>query len=165
MLRVFQVVHVGRQEAAGRRHRAPGVVGRRLRVLTLFDIYARESLAIEVDKGVAGEESPISFGVSLPEGAHPCVFVSNALDRWAYENGVKLDFSRPGKPIDNTYVESFNGRLREECLNVRWFLSLDDARNKIEAWRRFYNESRPHTVLGGKTPNEFALSAGLRPAS
>lgn len=92
-------------------------------------------------------------------------FVSNALDRWAYENGVTLDFSRPGKPIDNAYVESFNGRLREECLNAHWFLSLDDARDKIEAWRRFYNESRPHTALGGQTPNEFALSAGLRTAS
>jgi len=92
-------------------------------------------------------------------------FVSNALDRWAYENGVTLDFSRPGKPIDNAYVESFNGRFREECLNAHWFLSLDDARDKIEAWRRFYNDSRPHTALGGQTPNEFALSAGLRAAS
>ena len=76
-------------------------------------------------------------------------FISKALDRWAYENGVTLDFSRPGKPTDNAFVESFNGRLRDECLNTHWFLSLDDARAKIEAWRRDYNESRPHTSLGG----------------
>src|SRR6478609_7652577 len=75
-------------------------------------------------------------------------FVSKALDRWAYENGVTLDFSRPGKPTDNALVESFNGRLRDECLNADWFLSLADARSKIETWRRHYNESRPHTALG-----------------
>ena len=78
------------------------------------------------------------------------------LDRWAYEQGVTLDFSRPGKPTDNAYVESFNGRLRAECLNANWFLSLEDARVKIEAWRREYNESRPHGALGERTPNEFA---------
>ncbi|KQQ19572.1 transposase [Methylobacterium sp. Leaf122] len=91
-------------------------------------------------------------------------FVSKALDRWAYENGVTLDFSRPGKPADNALVESFNGRLRDECLNANWFLSLADARSKIEAWRRHYNESRPHTALGWRTPQEFALAAALQPA-
>lgn len=147
--------------------------GRRLRALTLLDIYTRESLAIEVDKGITGEDvADILRRIVARRGAPARIrldngpeFVSNALDRWAYENGVTLDFSRPGKPIDNAYVESFNGRLREECLNAHWFLSLDDARDKIEAWRRFYNESRPHTALGGQTPNEFALSAGLRTAS
>ena len=74
-------------------------------------------------------------------------FISNPLDRWAYENGVTLDFSRPGKPTDNAFVESFNGRLRDECLNTHGLLSLEDARAKIEAWRRDYNESRPHTSL------------------
>jgi putative transposase len=147
--------------------------GRRLRALTLLDIYTRESLAIEVDKGITGEDvADILRRIVARRGAPARIrldngpeFVSNALDRWAYENGVTLDFSRPGKPIDNAYVESFNGRFREECLNAHWFLSLDDARDKIEAWRRFYNESRPHTALGGQTPNEFALSAGLRAAS
>ncbi len=75
-------------------------------------------------------------------------FISKALDRWAYENGVTLDFSRPGKPTDNAFVEWFNGRLRDECLNTDWSLSLEDARAKSEAWRRDYNESRPHTSLG-----------------
>jgi putative transposase len=86
-------------------------------------------------------------------------FVAKALDRWAYENSFALDFSRPGKPTDNALVESFNGRLRDECLNANWFLSLADARGKIEAWRRQYNESRPHTALGWRTPQEFALAA------
>ena len=75
-------------------------------------------------------------------------FVSKALDRWAYENGVTLDFPRPGKPTDNALVESFNGRLRDECQNANWFLSLADAKSKIETWRRHDNESRPHTALG-----------------
>jgi len=79
-------------------------------------------------------------------------FISKALDRWAYENSVTLDFSRPGKPTDNAFVESFNGRLRGECPNAHWFLSIAYARAKIEAWRRDYNESRPHTSLGWMTP-------------
>ena len=86
-------------------------------------------------------------------------FISKALDRWAYENGVTLDFSGPGKPTDNAFVESFNGRLRDECLNAHWFLSLADARAKIKAWRRDYNESRPHTSLGWLTPAEYAAAA------
>ena len=89
---------------------------------------------------------------------------SKALDRWAYQNGVTLDFSRPGKPTDNAFVESFNGRLRDECLNPHWFLSLADARDKIEAWRRFYNESRPHTSLGWMTPSEYAAAAARQAA-
>ena len=95
---------------------------------------------------------------------HGPEFVSKALDRWAYENAVTLDFSRPGKPTDNAFVESFNGRLRDECLNTHWFLSLADARAKIEAWRRDYNESRPHTSLGWKTPNEYAAAAARKAA-
>ena len=91
-------------------------------------------------------------------------FVSKTLDRWAYQNGVTLDFSRPGKPTDNAFVESFNGRLRDECLNAHWFLSLADAKSKIEAWRRHYNESRPHTALGWLTPQEFALAAAQQAA-
>jgi putative transposase len=83
-------------------------------------------------------------------------FVSKAMDRWAYEHGVELDFSRPGRPIDNAKIESFNGRFREECLNAHWFLSLEDAQRKIEAWRAFYNEVRPHTALDWLTPSEFA---------
>jgi putative transposase len=83
-------------------------------------------------------------------------FISRSLDLWAYFNGVKLDFSRPGKPTDNAVIESFNGRLRDECLNQHWFLSLDEARAVTEAWREDYNRVRPHGTLGNRTPSEFA---------
>ena len=83
-------------------------------------------------------------------------FISKALDKWAYENGVEIDFSRPGKPTDNAKNESFNGRFREECLNAHWFLSLEDARRKIEVWREYYNDARPHSALQWMTPVEFA---------
>ncbi len=145
--------------------------GRRLRALTLLDVFTREALAIEVDQGITGEQvAGVLDAVIAARQAPQRIrvdngpeFVSNALDRWAYEHGVTLDFSRPGRPIDNAFVESFNGRLREECLNAHWFLSLADARDKIEAWRTFYNESRPHSALGDRTPREFAALAGLNP--
>ena len=83
-------------------------------------------------------------------------FISKDMDLWAYANDVTLDFSRPGKPTDNATVESFNGRLRQECLNENWFLSLADAREKIEAWRTFYNQVRPHSALEWSTPSDYA---------
>ena len=82
------------------------------------------------------------------------------MDKWAYERSIELDFSRPGKPTDNAKVESFNGRLRQECLNAHWFLSLEDARCKIDEWRQYYNEVRPHSALQWATPAEFACWAG-----
>ena len=138
--------------------------GRRFRALTVVDNFTRESLAIEVDQGIRGEQvvqvlQRLAYSRSLPERIY-CdngpEFISKVLDKWAYEKGVTLDFSRPGKPTDNAYIESFNGRFREECLNTHWFLSLADARDKIELWRRDYNESRPHMSLGYLTPVEFA---------
>jgi putative transposase len=81
-------------------------------------------------------------------------FISKALDRWAYENGVTLDFSRPGKPTDNPFIESFNGSFRDECLNTNWFLSIEDAKEKIAAFKHDYNSFRPHSALGGRTPNQ-----------
>ena len=89
-------------------------------------------------------------------------FAGKVMDRWAYENGVGLDFSRRGTPTDNAVVESFNGRLRQECLNEHWFLSLADARSKISEWRTFYNEDRRHTALAWKTPAEFARECGAQ---
>ena len=82
-------------------------------------------------------------------------FISRALDKWAFENGVTMDFSRPGKPMDNAMIESFNGTFRDECLNVNWFLSMEDAREKIERWRKDYNEFRPHSSHGDLTPQQF----------
>ena len=86
------------------------------------------------------------------------------MDRWAYERGVEIDFSRPGKPTDNAGVESFNGRLRQECLNAIWFLSLADARAKIEAWRMYYNETRPHSALEWATPAECVRRCRMQAA-
>ena len=85
-------------------------------------------------------------------------FTSKHLDQWAYLNGVELDFIRPGKPTENALIESFNGRLRQECLNENWFLSLNDAREKIESWRQDYNHDRPHRALKGLAPTQFARS-------
>jgi len=138
--------------------------GRRIRALTLVDNYKREALAIVVDSGIRGAHVVEAVErVATLRGPPALIrvdngpeFVSKALDRWAYERGVTLDFSRPGKPTDNAFVESFNGRLRDDCLDTHWFLSLDDAPAKIEAWRLDYNTSRPHSALGQMTPHEFA---------
>ncbi|MDX7954042.1 IS3 family transposase [Lichenihabitans sp. Uapishka_5] len=146
--------------------------GRRLRALTVVDACTREALVIEVDSGIKGEQVVEAVSrIAAVRGAPRSIrvdngpeFVSKALDRWAYENGVTLDFSRPGKPTDNAFIESFNGRLRDECLNAHWFLSLADARTKIEAWRRDYNESRPHTSLGWMTPSEYAAAVARKAA-
>jgi putative transposase len=83
-------------------------------------------------------------------------FFSKGMDSWAYHNGVQLDFIRPGKPVENAYIESFNGRLRDECLNTELFLTLDDAKCKLAEWKRDYNKIRPHTSLGDVPPSEFA---------
>jgi putative transposase len=89
-------------------------------------------------------------------------FTSRVVDAWAYERGIKLDFIQPGKPVQNAFVESFNARFRDECLNEHWFLSLSDARQRIEAWREDYNCVRPHSSLGGIPPEEFSRRlAGL----
>ncbi|CAR51441.1 putative insertion element IS407 [Burkholderia cenocepacia BC7] len=138
--------------------------GRRLRTLTIVDNYTRECLAIEVDGSLRGEHvvaaltrlaqhRPLPRYIKADNGSE---FISKTLDKWAYENGVEIDFSRPGKPTDNAKNESFNGRFREECLNAHWFLSLEDARRKIEVWREYYNEARPHSALQWMTPAEFA---------
>ena len=88
-------------------------------------------------------------------------FSGRALDEWAHRNGVKLDFIRPGKPVENAYIESFNGKLREECLNLHWFHTIEEAKEKIEAWRVDYNEHRPHSALNDQTPSEFAENFDL----
>lgn len=90
-------------------------------------------------------------------------FISRDLDLWAYTNGVTLDFSRPGEPTDNAYIEAFNGRFRAECLNTHWFLTLADAREKLEEWRRYYNEDRPHGAIGNK-PSITLMNPGDAPS-
>ncbi len=137
--------------------------GRRFRALMLVDNFSRECLAIEVGQHLRGRDvvntlnrvksvRGIPRSIRLDNGPE---FISKELDRWAYENGVILDYSRPGKPIDNALAESFNGSFRDECLNTNWFLSLEDAREKIEAWRQDYNEWRPHSSFDNLTPRQY----------
>ena len=137
--------------------------GRPIRMLTVVDQLSRQCPLIEVGLSFSGQKvaavlerlvmdtgSPVSITVD-----HGTEFTSIALEEWAYRRGIKLDFTRPGKPTDNGHIESFNGRLRDECLNVNQFLSLEDAAEKIESWRLDYNERRPHSSLGHLTPSEF----------
>ncbi len=138
--------------------------GRPFRVLTVVDQWSRQSPVLEVATAMSGRTVADTLDRVLGTGQRPrsitvdhgTEFTSRALEDWAYQRGVQLDFIRPGKPTENCFIESFNGRLRDECLNVHQFLSLDDARRKIEAWRRDYNQHRPHSSLGRLTPNEFA---------
>ncbi len=140
--------------------------GRRFRALTMMDVYSRECLNIYANSRITGDVvvdilDSISYHRGRPDRIrvdNGPEFVSKALDNYSYENNIKLEFSRPGKPVDNAFIESFNGSLRDECLNINWFLSIEDARNKLEAWRRDYNEFRPHSSLGNMTPNDFARS-------
>jgi putative transposase len=136
--------------------------GQRIRLLTLVDNFTRESLAIEVDTHLGGHRvaevlqrlaslRALPRTIRVDNGPE---FISKALDQWAYLNGVELDFSRPGKPTDNAFIEAFNGRLREECLNENWFLSLEDAREKVEAWKEEYNRQWPHSSLGNLSPKD-----------
>jgi putative transposase len=133
------------------------------RALTVIDEWSRESLAIEVDVWLTGEQVKRVLERVSAERGRPAIiqtdngpeFTSRVLDQWAFERGVKLQFIEPGKPIQNAFIESFNRRLREECLNEHVVVALDDARNKIERWRIEYNRERPHSSLGHRTPEEF----------
>ena len=138
--------------------------GRRFRALTVVDVYTRECLAIEVGQSLKGEDVVRALNrIGVRRGAPKWLFCDNgseftsqAMDLWAYGHGVRIDFSWPGKPTDNAHVESFNGTFRAECLDAHWFATLTEARQVVEAWRREYNESRPHRALGERTPDEFA---------
>jgi putative transposase len=137
--------------------------GIRFRALTVIDIYSREALAIEVGQHLRGYDVVQTLNRLVSQRGKPkYLFTDNGpefsgqmLDLWAYHYNVRIDFSRLGKPTDNAYIETFNGSLREECLNINWFESLNDAREIIEAWRKDYNESRPHMALGNLTPLEY----------
>ena len=147
--------------------------GRRFRALTVIDLFTRECLAIDVGHGLSGRDvvatlERLRFERGLPHRIYcdnGSEFVSAAMDLWAYTNGVLLDFSRRGKPTDNAAIESFNGRFREECLNVHWFASVDDARQKIDAFRWDYNENHPHRALKGLSPREYGQRAMVTVAS
>ena len=130
--------------------------GRRIKLLTIVDNFTRENLAIELGQGIRGDQVVrVLEGLSAERGLATTIrldngpeFTSKVLDKWAYENGVVLDFSRPGKPTDNGYIESFNGRFREECLNANWFLPLEDAKDKIEDAMRLVVSEAAHGTRG-----------------
>lgn len=142
--------------------------GRRLRLLTIVDLCTRECLGIVVGQSLKGDDVTEALERIKQDRGTPEViktdngseFAGRVMDRWAYHNGVEIDFSRPGKPTDNATVESFNGRLRQECLNANWFMSLVDAKRKIEEWRVFYNRVRPHSAIEWMTPEEYASNHG-----
>jgi putative transposase len=144
---------------------ADGLIGgRRLRCLTIVDDCTRECLAIEVDTSITGVRvAAVLERLADTRGLPQSITVDNgpefdgqALDKWAYRRSVHLSFIRPGKPNENAYIESFNGKFRDECLNEHWFISLAHARSVIEAWRIEYNTERPHSSLANLTPEEFA---------
>jgi putative transposase len=118
-----------------------------------FSFSGRDVVAA-LDRLIQHTGTPVSITVD-----HGSEFTSKALEEWAYRVGVKLDFTHPGKPTENGHIESFNGRLRDECLNVSQFLSLEDAKKQIDAWRDDYNRHRPHSSLGHLTPNEFVIQS------
>jgi putative transposase len=137
--------------------------GRAFRVLTVVDQWSRQSPLLEVASSISGRGVGVALDRALAGGTvprsitvdHGTEFMSRALEDWAFARGVQLDFIRPGKPVENAFIEAFNGRFRDECLNVHQFTSIEDARTKIEAWRIDYNARRPHSSLGHLTPNEF----------
>ena len=145
--------------------------GRWFRILTVVDQYTRECLCVHADRPQTGEKVAEQMrrltalrgkpeSITTDNGSE---FAGRAMELWACQTGVKLDFIRPGKPVENGYIESFNGRLRDECLNGEVFFSLADAQKKLEQWRNDYNLNRPHSALDDRTPGEFANVTGFRP--
>lgn len=139
--------------------------GRKFRVLTVIDKWHRQCVALQADYHLTGQsvvdamnrialERALPYAITVDHGTE---FTSKSLDEWCYLRGVKLDFIRPGKPTENAFIESFNGRLRDECLNVNEFDTLDETRKILQSWRDDYNHHRPHGSLGHLTPIEFAI--------
>ena len=146
------------------------VNGLRFRSLTLVDVLTKECPEIEVARSLPGHRvvhvlDRLAFTHGKPEAIildNGPEMISKVLDQWAYDNGVKLHFIEPGKPTRNGFIESFNGKFRDECLNAHWFFNLTDARTKISKWRYEYNNERPHSSLGNLTPNEFLTTLGQK---
>lgn len=139
--------------------------GSNIRVLTVIDEVTRECLALEVDSSLTGRRvSAVLNRVALFRGLPKEIltdngseFTSNVMNTWAYDHRLEHIFIDPGKPMQNGFIESFNGKFRAECLNQQWFHNLYEARDIIEAWRQEYNRERPHSSLGNLTPEEYAM--------
>lgn len=147
--------------------------GQTVRILNIVDDHTRESLAMEVDTSLASLRVVRALETAIRERGKPEAIIcdngpefrSRSRETWSEQRKVRLEFIEPGKPIQNAFAESFNGRMRDECLNANWFLNLADARRKILAWRQDYNFQRPHSALRYRTPSEYAaeLRANLNP--
>jgi putative transposase len=141
--------------------------GRRLKLMTVVDEYTREALRVVVSRSIRGDDVTRELEGIVAERGMPeeiqsdngTEFTSNAVQEWAYRRGIKWRYIEPGKPTQNSYIESFNGRIRDECLNEHWFETVTEAKSLIELWRKDYNEHRPHSSLGGMTPAAFAQEA------
>ena len=159
-----RVYRIYTEEGLAVRVVCPGPTVPEVKTKIQVDHFTRESPAIEVGSSIPGKRvvevlERLAFTTGLPEIItvdNGPEFTGRALDEWIHRNGVKLDYIRPGKPFDNAYIESFNGRLRQECLDENWFTSIEDGKIKIESWRIDYNEQRPHSALGNETPRAFA---------
>lgn len=142
--------------------------GRKLRILTVVDTFSRFSPVVDARFSYRGEDVVATLDRTCRKVGYPQTirvdngseFVSRDMDLWAYQRGVTLDFSRPGKPTDNAFIEAFNSKLRSECVNTHWFLSLEDACDKLDRWRRHYNEERPHSAIGNIPPILLANPTG-----
>ena len=134
--------------------------GRKIRILTVVDTFSRYVPVLDARFSYKGEDVVATLDRICRKTGYPKTirvdngseFVSRDMDLWADQRGVTLDFSRPGKPTDNAYIEAFNSKLRSECLNAHWFMGLADTAEKLEAWRRDYNEERPHSAIGNNVP-------------
>lgn len=144
--------------------------GRHFRILTVVDQYTRECLAVKAGHSLKGADVARCLGKLLKSGRAPrsitvdngSEFYSQEMDARAHRNGVELDFIRPGRPVENGFIESFNGRLRDECLNTHLFWDISDAQEKLDRWQKDYNEDRPHGSLGSLSPAEFAKQQNQR---
>lgn len=142
--------------------------GRRIKLMTVVDECTRESLRVTVANSIKGKDVTEELDKIIAERGKPeeiqsdngTEFTSNAVMHWAHKNGIEWKFIEPGKPVQNSYIESFNGRIRDECLNEHWFETPDEAKVLIEMWRKDYNEHRPHSSLQGMTPTAYAKEVG-----
>ncbi len=147
--------------------------GRGIRALTVLDDFTKESPAIEVDSSLSAPRVTRVLDQVIEERGQPDAmrldngpeFTSRCFVAWAEQRGIRLIYIEPGKPVQNSYIESFNGRFRDECLNAHWFENMADARRKIESWRQEYNQQRPHSALAYRTPEEFARAWSPSPSA
>jgi putative transposase len=139
--------------------------GRTYRILTVVDQFTRECIALVADRCLRGSDVAAALSHAIAERGHAPTsitvdngseFSGRTMETWAIENGVQLCFIRPGRPVENGFIESFNGRLRDECLNVEWFRTLGEARQVLSKWRAHYNQHRPHSALADLAPSVYA---------